>query len=87
MKLDVLAKRGMMKILYALVEKGEAMNFTEFKMLVGSPTTTSNCLRSLVQAGLLDKEIQDDRYRSVKYSLTQKGAHVAELLRELERAL
>ncbi len=76
-----------MKILYALAEKGEAMNFTEFKMLVGSPTTTSNCLRSLVQAGLIKKEIQDDRYRSVKYSLTEKGAHVAELVRKIEKAL
>ena len=87
MKLDDLAKRGMMKILYALAEKGEAMNFSEFKNLVGSPTTTSNCLRSLVQTGFLDKKIQDDRYRSVKYSLTEKGTQVAELVRELERAL
>ena len=76
-----------MRILYALAEKGEAMNFTEFKRLVGSPTTTSHCLRSLVQAGLVDKEIQADRYRSVKYSLTKKGARVAKLVWELERAL
>ena len=87
MKLDTLTKRGTMRILYALAEGRKAMNFTEFKSLVGSPTTTSHCLRSLVHAGLLNKEIQDDRYRSVKYSLTEKGTQVAELVRELERAL
>ena len=87
LKLDALAKRGTMGILYALAEKGEAMNFTEFKRLVGSPTTTSRCLHELAQAGLVRKEIQADRYRSVKYSLTEKGVRVAKLIRELERTM
>jgi len=87
LKIDILAKRGTMRILYTLAEKGEAMNFTEFKRLVGSPTTTSSCLQDLVRAGLVKKEIQADRYRSVKYSLTVKGSHVAKLVRNLEKAL
>ena len=87
MKIDALAKRGTMRVLYALAEKGEAMNFTEFRRLVGSPTTTSGCLRGLVGSGLVKREIQADRYRSVRYSLTEKGTRVARLVRELEKAL
>ena len=87
MKIDALAKRGTMRILCALAERGEAMNFTEFKRLVGSPTTTSRCLQGLVGAGLVKKEIQADRYRSVRYSLTDRGYRAARLVRELEKAL
>jgi len=87
LKIDALAKRGTMRILYTLAEKGEAMNFTEFRRLVGSPTTTSMCLQSLVGSGLVKKEIQADRYRSVRYSLTDRGSRVAKLVRNLEKAL
>lgn len=87
LKIDALAKRGTMRILYTLAEKGKAMNFTEFRRLVGSPTTTSSCLRGLVGAGLVKKEIQADRYRSVRYSLTDRGSRVAKLVRNLEKAL
>ena len=87
MKIDIIARRGTMRILCALAEKGEAMNFTEFKRLVGSPTTTSRCLQSLVGAGFVKKAIQADRYRSVRYSLTDRGSRVAKLIRNLEKAL
>lgn len=86
MKIDILARKGTMRVLCALADRGE-MNFTEFRRLVGSPTTTSKCLQSLVEAGLVKKEIQADRYRSVRYSLTARGARVAKLVRELEKAL
>jgi len=86
LKIDIIARRGTMRILCALADKG-AMNFTEFKRLVGSPTTTSSCLRGLVGAGLVRKEIQADRYRSVRYSLTDRGSRVAKLIRNLEKAL
>jgi DNA-binding HxlR family transcriptional regulator len=46
-----------------------------------------NRLRGLAEAGLVTKEIQADRYRSVKYSLTAKGAKVAKLVAWLEKAL
>ena len=76
MKVDIIAHKGSMRILHAISER-ETMNFSEFRRLVGSPTTTSKCLQGLVGAGLLVKEIQADRYRSVKYSLTAKGAAYA----------
>ena len=86
MKVDIIARKGSMRIMHAIAEQ-ETMNFSEFRRLVGSPTTTSKCLRGLVDAGLLTREIQADRYRSVKYSLTKKGARVARLVRAMDRAL
>jgi DNA-binding HxlR family transcriptional regulator len=87
LKIDALAKRGTMRILYTLAEKGEAMNFRVQAACGRSPTTTSRCLQGLVDAGLVKKEIQADRYRSVRYSLTDRGSRVAKLVRELEKAL
>lgn len=86
MKIDILARKGTMRVLCALADQG-AMSFTGFRQLVGSPTTTSKCLRGLVEAGLLRREIQADRYRSVRYSLTERGAKVAKLVKELEKTL
>jgi DNA-binding HxlR family transcriptional regulator len=86
LKIDILARKGTMRVLCALADRG-AMSFTEFRRLVGSPTTTSKCLRGLVEAGLMKREIQADRYRSVRYSLTERGAKVAKLVKELEKVL
>jgi DNA-binding HxlR family transcriptional regulator len=63
------------------------LGWSEFKRLVGSPITTSSCPRGLAGAGLVKKEIQADRYRSVRYSLTDRGSCAARLVRELEKAL
>jgi DNA-binding HxlR family transcriptional regulator len=41
----------------------------------------------LVRAGLIDKEKLTGRYRSVRYSLTGKGAKMERLVRELDRTL
>jgi DNA-binding HxlR family transcriptional regulator len=76
----------MMRALCALADRWE-MSFTDLRRLVGSPTTTSKCLRGLIEAGLIKREIQADRYRSVRYSLTEKGAEVAKLVKELEKLL
>lgn len=86
MKFDLLAKKGATEILLKLVEEDE-LNFSDVKEMVGSPTTASNRLDELRELGLIEREVQDDRYRSVEYSLTEKGARVAEILGNLERVL
>ena len=83
---DTLAKKGNREILYALA-KGKALNFTELKDLVGSPTTASQRLQELTGWGLVGREVQPDRFRSVRYSLTQKGERAVKLMRELEKLL
>jgi len=86
LEFDVLAKKGVKEILRALADK-KGMNFTELRELVGSPTTASQRLQELTKLGILKREVQADRFRSVRYSLTEKGAQVAKLVKELERAV
>lgn len=81
MTLDILTKKGSKKILDALEKR--KMNFTELKKLVGSPVTTSKRLQELVSFGLVDREVQANRFRKVKYSLTRRGAKTIELMKKL----
>jgi DNA-binding HxlR family transcriptional regulator len=83
---DVLAKKGVKEILQALADK-KGMNFTEIQELVGSPTTASQRLQELTRLRVLKREVQADRFRSVRYSLTEKGTQVAKLVKEMEKAL
>lgn len=85
LSLEILAKRGSRKILYALAASKTGMNFTELKKLTGSPTTTSQRLQELTKLGILKRGVQADRFRSVRYSLTEKGIQVVRLMRELEK--
>jgi DNA-binding HxlR family transcriptional regulator len=83
---NVLAKKGVREILQALADK-KGTNFTEIQELVGSPTTASQRLQELTGLGILKREVQADRFRSVKYSLTEKGIKVVKLVKELEKAV
>lgn len=87
LSLEILAKRGSRKILYTLAASKTGMNFTELKKLSGSPTTTSQRLQELTKLGILKRRVQADRFRSVRYSLTEKGIQVVRLMRELEKVL
>jgi DNA-binding HxlR family transcriptional regulator len=86
LNLDFLAKKGTKEILYILTAKN-GMKFTEIKELVGSPTTTSKCLQELTDLGLVKRDVQADQYRTVIYSLTEKGIRVVKLMKELEHSL
>lgn len=86
MGFNVLVKKGVKEILHALADK-KGMNFTELRELVGSPTTTSQRLQELTELGILRREVQADRFRSVRYSLTEKGVQVTKLLKELEKVI
>jgi len=69
-----------------LVDK-KGMSFTELREIIGSPTTASQRLQELTELGILRREVQADRFRSVKYSMTEKGAQVAKIIKELEKVL
>ena len=84
MKIELLGKKGVKEVLYALAEK-RRMNFTELKDLVGSPTTASDRLQELTEAGVIKRDVQADQYRTVIYSLTQKGTQIVELVKKIER--
>jgi len=83
LKIELLGRKGAKEILYALAEKGR-MKFTELKEMVGSPTTTSERLQELTEAGLIRRDVQSDQYRTVLYSLTKSGAQIVELVRKIE---
>jgi len=85
LNLELLAKRGSKEILYALVDK-KGMKFTELRELVGSPTTASQRLQALMDLELIKRDVQADQYRTVIYSLTEKGIRVVKLMKELEHS-
>ena len=87
LSLEILAKKGSKEILYALTASRTGMKFTELKEIIGSPTTASQRLQELTDLGLLKRDVQADQYRTVIYSLTEKGIRVFELLKKLENAL
>jgi DNA-binding HxlR family transcriptional regulator len=41
----------------------------------------------MTRPGILKREVQADRFRSVRYSLTEKGAKVVKLVKEMEKVL
>ncbi len=79
-------KKWSKEILFELMREG-VMNFSEVRKMVGSPTTASKRLRELVDMGAVKREVQDDRFRSVSYSLTDKGERIAGLVKELEATI
>ncbi|KXB06745.1 hypothetical protein AKJ51_02995 [candidate division MSBL1 archaeon SCGC-AAA382A20] len=86
MNFKTLAKKGAKEILYSLKEK-EKMNFTELRDLTGSPTTTSKRLDELTELGLLERDVQNDKFRSVHYSLTEKGFKIVNLVEKIDEML
>jgi DNA-binding HxlR family transcriptional regulator len=85
LEIGLLAKKGAKKILYELAS-GMSKKFIELKELVGSPTTTSQRLQELAKAGIIRRDVQADKYRTVMYSLTKRGAQIVELMKKIEGA-
>jgi len=79
----MLALRGTRKIVLTL-EKAGKMRYSEIVKNVGYSTTTSRALKSMERHGILKKEVLNEPYRPVSYSLTDKGRKLATVVRELE---
>lgn len=79
----MLALRGTKKILLTL-EKAGKMRYSEIVNVVGYSTTTTRALKSMERHGIVKKEVLNEPYRPVSYSLTDKGRRLVTFLKELE---
>jgi DNA-binding HxlR family transcriptional regulator len=66
------------------MEKTGKMKYSEIVKVVGYSTTTTRSLKSMEKFGIVKREILDEPYRPVTYSLTEKGKKLAGLMTEIE---
>jgi DNA-binding HxlR family transcriptional regulator len=66
------------------MEKTGKMKYSEIVNVVGYSTTTTRSLKSMEKLGVVKREVLNEPYRPVAYSLTEKGKKLANLLKELE---
>ena len=79
--LKTLAKAGCEDALLTLYKsKEEELNFGSIAKLMRHRPTATRALKELTKAGLLEREVLEDR--SVRYRLTEKGKAVTKLLKQ-----
>ena len=83
---DLLERRWTVSILYVSHEGG-AVRFNEFQQALGSipPATLTQRLVDLEEAGVLEREVIDDRPPRVEYRLTERGRELRSLVEALAR--
>lgn len=81
--IHTLALRGTRKILLSMEKYGK-MNYSDLVEEVGYSTTTTRALKSMEKQGIVNREVLNEPYRPVAYSLTDKGKKLLTLLKELE---
>lgn len=81
---EVLALKGTRKVLELLKAKDQ-MRYSELVNAIGFSTTTSRALKAMERAKLVDREVLDEPYRPVAYSLTEKGRKLSQLAAEIEK--
>jgi DNA-binding HxlR family transcriptional regulator len=79
----LLALRGTKKILLTMQKVGK-MKYSEIVKVVGYSTTTTRSLKGMEKLGIVKREVLNEPYRPVAYSMTEKGKKLAGLLEELE---
>jgi DNA-binding HxlR family transcriptional regulator len=82
--IEVLSLKGTVKILHAL-RKQERIRYSELSKIVGFATTTTRALKALESNKLVNREVLNEPYRPVAYSLTDRGKKLTELVIELEK--
>jgi DNA-binding HxlR family transcriptional regulator len=81
--IDVIALKGTAKILLALRKQDQ--NYSALAKLVGFSTTTSRALKAMESNKLVTKQVLNEPYRPVIYSLTERGRKLSSILDEIER--
>jgi DNA-binding HxlR family transcriptional regulator len=82
MKLSkAIAKAGCEDVLLTLSEN-EELNFGAIAKLMKHRPTATRALKELTKAGLLEREVLEDR--SVRYRLTEKGKAVSKIVKDLK---
>ena len=79
--LKTLAKAGCEDVLLTLYEE-EELNFGSIAKLMRHRPTATRALKELTKAGLLEREVLDDR--TGRYRLTERGKAVTKLLKQLK---
>jgi DNA-binding HxlR family transcriptional regulator len=79
----VLSLRGTKKILLSM-EKAGKMRYSEIVKIVGYSSTTTRALKNMEKHSMVRKEVLNEPYRPVSYSLTDKGRKLATLVKDLE---
>jgi DNA-binding HxlR family transcriptional regulator len=81
--IGVLCLRGTKKILLGM-EKAGKMRYSEIVKIVGYSSTTTRALKNMEKHSIVRKEVLNEPYRPVSYSLTDKGRKLATLVKDLE---
>ena len=81
--LKTLAKIGCANIIIALSK--HKLSFNKIAKMVDYPSTATRRLNELIQHGIVERIVLQDRLRSVEYKLTTKGKDVAEVLIKLKQ--
>ena len=81
--IELLALRGTRKILVNL-EKAGKVRYSEIVTVVGYSTTTTRSLKAMEKLGVVKREVLNEPYRPVAYSLTEKGKKLTGILKDLE---
>ena len=78
----MLALKGTRKVLELLKTK-DRMRYSELVSAIGFSTTTTRALKTMEAAKFVDREVLDEPYRPVAYSLTEKGRKLSQLAAEI----
>jgi len=81
--IGLLALGGTRKILASL-DKAGRMQYSQIVKVVGYSTTATRSLKAMEKFGIVKREVLNEPYRPVAYSLTDKGKKLAVILKELE---
>lgn len=80
---QILGKKWTIEILKFLSDS--IRTFSEIEGLIKSPKTTSSRLRRLGDLKIVKREVQQDRQRTVNYSLTKRGEELLLKIAEIEK--
>lgn len=79
---ELLALKGTRKILLELQQR-QKVRYSDLVRVVGHSTTTSRALSSMENLDIVTKEVLQEKYRPVVYSLTENGKRLSKILIEL----
>jgi DNA-binding HxlR family transcriptional regulator len=83
--IGLLGRRHSLEILYAIQTKNPR-RFTELRSATGiNPSTLTQRLRELTEAGLLLREAHNEIPPRVEYGLTKKGSELARIFEAMDR--
>jgi len=79
--IETLNRSKSIEILFELEKR--RLKFNEIARIAGNSTTAMRRTQELHNAGLVGRNVLQDRQRSVEYSLTKKGKETIPLIKEL----